>query len=212
MIQVCEPPTVRRQVRRLSAEEFFLLARQEACSFYRPRSEVLRMLTAGEVWGACGPRSEPEAALMVLPLNADTAAASALRGCTGWDAARGGSFLTPPVVRESGQLPQMVEAAAQRARRLARRGPVWSVLECTASSEPLTALYLKQGFVLRAMRPLESLAPCYLFAYTGPVMRAEPVWVPLADSARVARLLARGWAAVDSRPSPQGTALGLCPV
>lgn len=212
MIQVCEPPAVRRQVRRVSAEEFYALARREASGFYRPQSEVRRMLTAGEVWGACGPRSEPEAALLVLPLNANTAAAAALRECTGWDAVRGGSFLTPPLVRETGQLSQLVAEAAQRARHLARGGPVWAVLECTAQTEPLTALYLQQGFALRAMRPLESLAPCCLFAAAGPAERPEPVWVPMADCARVARLLARGWAAVDSRPSPQGLALGLCPV
>ena len=45
--------------------------------FYRPRSEVLRMLTAGEAWGTAG------AALLVLPLTADTAAAAALRNWLG---------------------------------------------------------------------------------------------------------------------------------
>ena len=53
MIQVCDPPRT-RQVRRLSAEEFCRLAQSEVSSVYRPRSEVLRMLTVGEVWG--GPR------------------------------------------------------------------------------------------------------------------------------------------------------------
>ena len=46
MIQVCEPPRV-RPVRRFSAEEFCFLLRGEAGSLYRPRSEVLRMLTVG---------------------------------------------------------------------------------------------------------------------------------------------------------------------
>ena len=50
MIQVCDPPRT-RQVRRLSAEEFCRLAQSEVSSVYRPRSEVLRMLTVGEVWG-----------------------------------------------------------------------------------------------------------------------------------------------------------------
>ena len=44
MIQVCDPPRV-RPVRRFSAEEFCFLLRGEAGSLYRPRSEVLRMLT-----------------------------------------------------------------------------------------------------------------------------------------------------------------------
>ena len=68
MIQVCDPPR-QRQVRRLSAEEFFTLVRCGGAGFYRPCSEVLRMLTAGEAWGTAG------AALLVLPLTADTAAA-----------------------------------------------------------------------------------------------------------------------------------------
>ena len=50
MIQVCDPPR-QRQVRRLSAEEFFTLVRCGGAGFYRPCSEVLRMLTAGEAWG-----------------------------------------------------------------------------------------------------------------------------------------------------------------
>ena len=46
MIQVCDPPR-QRQVRRLSAEEFFTLVRCGGAGFYRPCSEVLRMLIAG---------------------------------------------------------------------------------------------------------------------------------------------------------------------
>ena len=61
MIQVCDPPR-QRQVRRLSAEEFFTLVRCGGAGFYRPCSEVLRMLTAGEAWGTAG------AALLVLPM------------------------------------------------------------------------------------------------------------------------------------------------
>ena len=53
MIQVCDPPR-QRQVRRLSAEEFFTLVRCGGAGFYRPRTEVLRMLTAGEAWGTSG--------------------------------------------------------------------------------------------------------------------------------------------------------------
>lgn len=82
MIQVCDPPR-QRQVRRLSAEEFFTLVRCGGAGFYRPCSEVLRMLTAGEAWGTAG------AALLVLPLTADTAAAAALRNWLGRRAAGG---------------------------------------------------------------------------------------------------------------------------
>lgn len=58
---------------RLSAEEFLHWVRCGGAGFYRPCSEVLRMLTAGEAWGTAG------AALLVLPLTADTAAAAAPR-------------------------------------------------------------------------------------------------------------------------------------
>ena len=56
MLQLCEPAVQRR---RLSAEEFCLLARREASSLYRPRSEVLRMLTVGQAVGVCGSRGNP---------------------------------------------------------------------------------------------------------------------------------------------------------
>ena len=88
MIQVCDPPR-QRQVRRLSAEEFFTLVRCGGAGFYRPCSEVLRMLTAGEAWGTAG------AALLVLPLTADTAAAAALRNWLGRRQLEGGCLLTP---------------------------------------------------------------------------------------------------------------------
>ena len=90
MIQVCDPPR-QRQVRRLSAEEFFTLVRCGGAGFYRPRSEVLRMLTAGEAWGTAG------AALLVLPLTADTAAAAALRSWLGRRQLEGGCLLTPHI-------------------------------------------------------------------------------------------------------------------
>ena len=83
MIQVCDPPR-QRQIRRLSAEEFFTLVRCGGAGFYRPCSEVLRMLTAGEAWGTAG------AALLVLPLTADTAAAAALRNWLGRRQLEGG--------------------------------------------------------------------------------------------------------------------------
>lgn len=86
MIQVCDPPR-QRQVRRLSAEEFLHWC-AAAGGFYRPRSEVLRMLTAGEAWGTAG------AALLVLPLTADTAAAAALRNWLGRRQLEGGCLLT----------------------------------------------------------------------------------------------------------------------
>ena len=66
MIQVCDPPRT-RQVRRLSAEEFCRLAQSEVSSVYRPRSEVLRMLTVGEVWGVYSTRGVPGAGASCCP-------------------------------------------------------------------------------------------------------------------------------------------------
>lgn len=205
MIQVCEPPR-QRQVRRLSAEEFCALIQSEACSAYRPRSEVLRMLAVGEVWGTAG------AALMIQPLDADTAAAAALRECLGWHRVNGGYFLTPPVVHQTERLGVLLSTAAARAARLARQNGVWAVLECTSRAEQLLPLYLKQGFALRALRPLESLAPCFLLAQDLVPVQAEPVWIPLEDRAHLALALARGYAAVDSRTTPQGLMLAMLPV
>lgn len=173
MIQVCDPPRT-RQVRRLSAEEFCRLAQSEVSSVYRPRSEVLRMLTVGEVWGVYSTRGVPGAGCILLPMDADVAAAAARQ-----------EFL-----------------ARQRAR--------WAVVECAA--EELIPLYLRQGFALRAIRPLDSLAPCFLLQAGCLAQNVPPVWLPLADRVHIAILLARGYAALESRESPQGTVLALYPV
>ena len=155
MIQVCDLPR-QRQVRRLSAEEFFTLVRCGGAGFYRPCSEVLRMLTAGEAWGTSG------AALLVLPLTADTAAAAALRSWLGRRQLEGGCLLTPPVSTGTELPARLVEIAAARADRLRRKGTAWAVVECTEAAAALLPLYFRQGFGLRALRPLESLAPCFL--------------------------------------------------
>ena len=186
MIQVCDPPRT-RQVRRLSAEEFCQLAQSEVSSVYRPRSEVLRMLTVGEVWGVYSTRGVPGAGCILLPMDADVAAAAALRRFLGWNRTSGGYFLTP---------------AAGPAR--------WAVVECAA--EELIPLYLRQGFALRAIRPLDSLAPCFLLQAGCLAQNVPPVWLPLADRVHIAILLARGYAALESRESPQGTVLALYPV
>lgn len=205
MIQVCDPPK-KRQAKRMSAEEFCTLAKSEVCSLYRPRSELLRLLTVGEVWGTAG------AAVMVQPMDGDTAAAKALRECLGWRNVQGGYFLTPPVVRQPERVAALLGAASARAARLARGSGVWAVLECTAQTQALLPLYFRLGFALRALRPLESLAPCFLLTQNFAPVQREPVWVPLEDRAHLAIWLARGYAAVDSRPTPQGLVLAMLPV
>lgn len=194
MIQVCDPPR-QRQVRRLSAEEFFTLVRCGGAGFYRPCSEVLRMLTAGEAWGTAG------AALLVLPLTADTAAAAALRSWLGRRQLEGGCLLTP-LVSTGGELPA----------RLRRKGTAWAVVECTETAAALLPLYFRQGFGLRALRPLESLAPCFLLRTGCVPARTAPVWVPLEDRVQLALLLAKGYAALDSRPYGGSLALALYPL
>ena len=90
MIQVCDPPR-QRQVRRFPPRNFLHWCAAAGAGFYRPRSEVLRMLTAGEAWGTAG------AALLVLPLTADTAAAAALRNWLGRRQLEGGCCSPRPV-------------------------------------------------------------------------------------------------------------------
>lgn len=186
MIQVCDPPR-QRQIRRLSAEEFFTLVRCGGAGFYRPCSEV-------------------------LPLTADTAAAAALRNWLGRRQLEGGCLLTPPV-NTGEELPaRLVEIAAARADRLRRKGTVWAVVECTETAAALLPLYFRQGFGLRALRPLESLAPCFLLCTGCAPVRTAPVWVPLEDRVQLALLLAKGYAALDSRPYGGSLALALYPL
>lgn len=164
------------------------------------------MLTAGEAWGTAG------AALLVLPLTADTAAAAALRNWLGRRQLEGGCLLTPPV-NTGEELPaRLVEIAAARADRLRRKGTAWAVVECTETAAALLPLYFRQGFGLRALRPLESLAPCFLLCTGCVPARTAPVWVPLEDRVQLALLLAKGYAALDSRPYGGSLALALYPL
>lgn len=212
MTQVLERAVRAARTRRLSAEEFCALVRREAGSFYRPHTEVLRMLAVGEAWGVCAARDAPQAGLLTLPLEADAAAAAALRSLLDrrtW--MRRGFLLTPPVGTPEPQAGLLLDTALAAARRRAPNGPVWAALECTPEAEALLGAYLRRGLALRVMRPLEGLAPYYLFCADGPAVPAAPVWVPLADTAQLALLLSRGWAAVDSRASAGGLLLALCP-
>lgn len=213
MIQVCDPPRT-RQVRRLSTEEFCQLVRGEVSCVYRPRSEVLRMLTVGEAWGTGGVRGAPGAGCILLPMDADVAAAAALRSFLGWGCTAGGYFLTPGgpgrTAVPPGPLHRLLAAAAARQEQLARGRVRWAVVECAA--EEVLPLYLRQGFALRAIRPLDSLAPCFWLQAGCLGQNQPPVWVPLADRVHIAILLARGYAALESRESPQGTVLALYPV
>ena len=106
--------------------------------------------------------------------------------------------------------PDLLEAAAARQKALARHRPHWAVAECTA--EELLPLYLQQGFALRAIRPLDSLAPCFWLQADCLGQNVPPVWVPMNDRVHLAILLAKGYAALESRESPQGTVLALYPV
>lgn len=202
MIRFCEPPKM-RPIGRLSAEEFCNLVQSEASSAYRPRSEVLRMLTVGEIWGNAG------AALMIQPMCADTAQAAALREYIGRRTQAGGCFMTPPVVHQPEQLAVLLTAAKTRAEHLAGRETVWAILECTTQAERWLPVYLQQGFVLCALRPLESLAPCFLLCKRSVPADRELLWVPLEDRAQLVSWLARGYRAVDSRPGPQGLVLAM---
>jgi len=105
-----------------------------------------------------------------------------------------------------------VEIAAARADRLRRKGTAWAVVECTETAAALLPLYFRQGFGLRALRPLESLAPCFLLCTGCAPAHTAPVWVPLEDRVQLALLLAKGYAALDSRPYGGSLALALYPL
>ena len=153
------------------------------------------------------------AALLVLPLTADTAAVAALRSWLGRRQLEDGCLLTP-LVNTGEELPaRLVEIAAARADWLRRKeGTAWAVVECTETAAALLPLYFRQGFGLRALRPLESLAPCFLLRTGCVPARTAPVWVPLEDRVQLALLLAKGYAALDSRPYGGSLALALYPL
>src|SRR5699024_3745385 len=186
------------------------------------------MLAEGQAPGVCGPRAEPLAAMIELPLTADGEAAGALRRFLGRQGlgrasplglavgARGVVARLPaaglrPAGRRAGAGPVRA-AAVPQAWRYAGVGPVWAALEATPEAEELLPMYLEAGLVLRAARPLSGLAPCWLFARAPGLRPAELVWVPLADRPRLADLLGRGWAAVAAETAAGQVALGLCPL
>ena len=81
----------------------------------------------------------------------------------------------------------------------------------TASSATLNKLdsIQKSGKLVVA---LESLAPCFLLRTGCVPARTAPVWVPLEDRVQLALLLAKGYAALDSRPYGGSLALALYPL
>ena len=126
-----------------------------------------------------------------------------------WARTAGGYFLTPPV-GDGADVPALLAAAVLRMKVLAYRRPCWAVAECT--DEASLPVLLRQGFALRALRPLDSLAPCFLLQAGCLPANQPPVWVPLEDRRTLALWLARGYAALESRESPQGTVLALYPL
>ena len=137
---------------------------------------------------------------------------SGLRSWLGRRQLEGGCLLTPPVCTGTELPARLVEIAAARADRLRRKGTAWAVVECTETAAALLPLYFRQGFGLRALRPLESLAPCFLLCTGCAPARTAPVWVPLEDRVQLALLLAKGYAALESRPYGGSLALALYPL
>lgn len=189
---------------RLSAEEFCSLASREPGSFYRPYSELLRMAAGGAAYGVYG---RPQAAMAVLPLNANLETVAALRQhCPGW--LRGGVLLTPPI-GEKGGTATLLAALLERLQGEGNR--LWAILDTSPESEALLPLYLQAGLALRAMRPLNGLAPCYWFDRNAPCTGGESVWLSMNQPAAVAKLLCRGWVAVEARQEAAGNAVRLVP-
>lgn len=206
MMQLQEVHTM--SARRLSAEEFCALARRSESHTYRPRWEVMRMLTAGEAWGAGAPGARPDAGLLLIPCSAQTALAAALREARG---TAQGWLLTPPL-GGAARLRPLLAGALRAAERRAPGRSTAAVLEMGPGLDAALAAYFAAGFSLRALRPLSSLAPvCLLDTEPVPAGEAE-VWLPLADATHLALLLARGWAAVAGRPDETEYWLRLVPL
>lgn len=74
------------------------------------------------------------------------------------------------------------------------------------------AAVFSAGLRAAGAAPLESLAPCFLLCTGCAPVRTAPVWVPLEDRVQLARLLAKGYAALDSRPYGGSLALALYPL
>ena len=200
-IQTSAPPTVRR----IGAEDFFLLARTSGA--YRPYWEVMRMLAVGQAWGIGSYGRMPENGLLLMPLDADVSWAKALRELEGIQR-QNGFFLTPPV-GDMTQLDCLLEQAKIVAQRRSPDCPMQAVLGFDAHLEEKLPVYLQAGFALRAVRPLAGLAPEALLC-TG--TWGEPkTWVSLSDATGLSLLLAKGWAAVAMRDDGRGALLGMAP-
>lgn len=199
--QTISPPTVRR----IGAEDFFLLARTSGA--YRPYWEVMRMLAVGQAWGT-GPIGEmPESGILLMPLDADITWAAALRELEGLKKEKG-FFLTPPVGNME-HLPFLLEQTVAAARRRSPETPVQAVTAFDFHLEERLPCYFDAGFALRAVRPLAGLAPEALLM-TGE-WDAPEVWISLSDATNLSMLLVRGWAAVEMRAGESGNLLGMVP-
>lgn len=211
MIQVCDPPRT-RQVRRLSTEEFCQLVRGEVSCVYRPRSEVLRMLTVGETWGTGGVRGAPGAGCILLPMDADVAAAAALRRFLGWGCTAGGYF-SPQRPGRTAVPPGPCTAAGCCRRPAGTAGPGpgagglwWSALpkkccRCTCGRGSRCGLSAagQSGPLLLAAGGLSGTEPAAGLGAAGrPGAHCHPA--------------GPGLCALESRESPQGTVLALYPV
>ena len=199
--QTAAPPTVRR----IGAEDFFLLARTSGA--YRPYWEVMRMLAVGQAWGTGQPGAMPESGILLMPLDADVSWAAALREWEGMPRHKG-HFLTPPVGCGA-HLPFLLEQTVRAARRRSPDTPVQAVAGFDWLLEERLPHYFRAGFVLRAVRPLAGLAPEALLQTAD---WCEPhMWMALSDATELSLLLAKGWAAVDCRDSERGCQLGMAP-
>lgn len=201
IVTTVAPPAVRR----IGAEDFFLLARTSGA--YRPYWEVMRMLAVGQAWGTGAIGRTPDSGILLMPLDADVSWAAALRQLDGLPRKKG-FFLTPPVGNTE-HLPFLLEQTVAAARRRSPDSPVQAVTAFDWQLETRLPYYFQAGFALRAVRPLSGLAPEALLQ-TGDW--GEPVhWIALSDATGLSLLLARGWAAVQIRDEGSGCLLGLVP-
>ena len=153
------------------------------------------------------------AGCILLPMDADVAAAAALRSFLGWGCTAGGYFFTPAAGPDSHAAGTLCTVAGCCCCPAGVAGPGsgcgGAVVECAA--EELSRCTCGRGS-LAGYPPAGQSGT--LFSAAGRVPWAESAAgrLPLADRVHIAILLARGYAALESRESPQGTVLALYPV
>ncbi len=125
MIQVCDPPRVPVRGFPPRNSVFFCSGARQAV-FTAPAARCCGCFTVGEVCGVCDAAGAPGGAVLLQPLNADTALCRGPAAWAGWRGVEGGQFLTPPVLHQPDAAEPLLRAAFCPGRaRLPGAGGCW---------------------------------------------------------------------------------------